>query len=70
MRNNKCIIDIPQDIYNKLVFISNEIGVTINELLTQSIVTDEFRAMIDIMFNNIVKLSQAKQSNQSKSSLK
>lgn len=52
---NKCIVDIPTSLYNKLIFISNKMGITINELLSQIINDKTFTDTINIWYKAMLQ---------------
>lgn len=50
---HKCIVKIDDDIYSEIVFISNIIGVSVPDFISQLLVTDEFKKTISTIFNNL-----------------
>ena len=57
---HKLMVNINDDKYNKLVFISNFMGMSITDFMTQIIVTQEFTKTVDTIFDNVAKMAVSK----------
>lgn len=54
---HKLLVNVSDDMYNKLVFISNFCGMSITDFLTNLLVTDEFKKTVDTIFDNMAKMA-------------
>lgn len=54
---HKLLVNVSDDMYNKLVFISNFCGMSITDFLTKLLVTDEFKKTVDSIFDNMAKMA-------------
>ena len=54
---HKCMINVNDEMYNKLVFISNAMGLSITDFLSKLLVTDEFEQTVNMIFSNVANLT-------------
>lgn len=54
---HKLLVNVSDDMYNKLVFISNYCGMSITDFLTQLLVTDDFKKTVNVIFDNMAKMA-------------
>lgn len=54
---HKLLVNVSDDMYNKLVFISNFCGMSITDFLTNLLVTDDFIKTVDTIFDNMAKMA-------------
>ncbi len=54
---HKLLVNVNDDMYNKLVFISNFCGMSITDFLTNLLVTDDFKKTVNTIFDNMAKMA-------------